>query len=102
MTWSVTDVAGLTSPADSTTTLDVYMTPALAGSPATTPTVTSISGAVTADSFLTVTDDNTTGGTTVAKVTISNGFATGDTLSFNTGRRRPLATAARSRQVSAA
>ena len=77
ITWSVSDADSLTSASGSATTLDVYMTPVLAGSPTTTPTITSTSGAVTADANLTVTDHNTFGTAPAATVSIS-GAPAGD------------------------
>ena len=77
ITWSMADADGLTSAAGSTTTLDVYMTPVLGGSPATTPAISSTSGAVTADADLTVTDHNTFGTAPAATVSIS-GAPAGD------------------------
>ena len=62
ITWSATDANSQTSPAVATT-LDVFMTPVLAGTVSPTPTVTATSGAVTADFSLTITDDNTIGTT---------------------------------------
>ena len=80
ITWSVTDANGLTSVPGSTSTLDVYMTPVLAGTVSPTPTVTATSGAVPADASLTITDDNTIGTTPVATVTITSGSLAGDEL----------------------
>jgi hypothetical protein len=85
ITWSVTDADSVTSAAGSTTTLDAFETPALAAGAGFTAPVMNSSGALAADSDLTVTDGNTTGSAPVATVTISNGFDTGDTLSFNGG-----------------
>ena len=83
ITWSVTDADGQTSAAGSTTTLDVYVTPALAAGNGFTAPVVTTSAAVFANSDLTLTDVNTTGSAPVATVTISGGSDTGDTLSFN-------------------
>ena len=85
ITWSVTDANGLTSVPGSTSTLDVYMTPVLAGTVSPTPTVTATSGAVTADFSLTITDDNTIGTTPVATVTITSGSQAGDELIIPAG-----------------
>jgi autotransporter-associated beta strand protein len=71
VTWSMADADGLTSVSGTTTTLDVYMTPVLGGSPATTPAISSTSGAEVADSDLTVTDHNTFGTAPAATVSIS-------------------------------
>ena len=81
ISWSVTDANNLTSATGTDTTLDVYMTPVLAGTTTPTPTVTASSGAVAADVSLTVTDHNTIGSAPVATVTIS-GPQTGDELSI--------------------
>ncbi|HEY5067724.1 MAG TPA: DUF4347 domain-containing protein [Xanthobacteraceae bacterium] len=80
ITWSVSDTNSQTSVGGSTSTLDVYMTPVLAGIVSPTPTVTATSGAVAADSSLTITDDNTIGTTPVATVTITSGSQAGDEL----------------------
>ncbi len=80
ITWSVTDANNQTSVGSSTTTLDVYMTPALAGTAMSTPTVTSTSGPVTADADLTITDSNDLGSAPVATVTITGGEQSGDEL----------------------
>ncbi|MFZ3352303.1 MAG: hypothetical protein WA268_15705 [Xanthobacteraceae bacterium] len=83
ITWSVTDTNNETSSTGSA--LDVYMTPELKGTPTPTPTVTPSSGAITADTDLIVTDDNTIGTTPVAKVTISSGSQAGDELLIPAG-----------------
>ena len=80
ITWSVTDANNQTSVGSSTTTLDVYMMPALAGTAMPTPTVTSTSGPVTADADLTITDSNDLGSAPVATVTITGGEQSGDEL----------------------
>ena len=85
VTWSVTDTNSQTSAAGSTTTLDAFVVPVLAAGAGFTAPVMTTSGALAADSDLTVADVNTTGSAPVATVTISNGFDTGDTLSFNGG-----------------
>ena len=80
ITWSVSDTNSQTSVGGSTSTLDVYMTPVLAGIVSPTPTVTATSGAVAANFSLTITDDNTIGTTPVATVTITSGSQAGDEL----------------------
>ena len=82
ITWSVTDAGNLTSAAGSTTALDVFALPIVTTGSATTPTETSISGAVTADSTLSITDYN---GTTIhnASVQITSGDVSTDTLTIN-------------------
>ncbi len=85
VSWSVSDTNSQTSAAVSTSTIDAFVVPALAtGAGFTTPVMTT-SGALAADSDLTVADVNTTGSAPVATVTISSGFDTGDTLSYNGG-----------------
>jgi hypothetical protein len=83
ITWSVTDANGLTSVPGSTSTLDVYMTPVLAGT--NTPVITATSGPQDADSSLTLTDDNLSGSLATETVTISSGFQTGDELLIPAG-----------------
>ncbi|WP_210255032.1 DUF4347 domain-containing protein, partial [Methylocapsa sp. S129] len=78
--WSVIDANGQMSAAGSASALDVFMTAVLAGAVTPAPTVTSTSGPVTADSSLTVADNNTLGGAPVATVTISSGSLSGDEL----------------------
>ncbi|QAU46357.1 DUF4347 domain-containing protein [Bradyrhizobium guangzhouense] len=87
ISWSVTDVNGLSSAGGASTTLDVYATPVVViGANSPTPTVTSTSGPVVADPGLTITDNNGSNFATAASnatVVISGGFQTGDTLSDN-------------------
>jgi hypothetical protein len=85
VTWSVSDSNSQTSASGTTSTIDTFVVPVLAaGAGFTTPVMTT-SGALAADSDLTVADVNTSGSAPVATVTISNGFDTGDTLSYNGG-----------------
>jgi Domain of unknown function (DUF4347) len=85
VTWSVTDTDNLTSIAGTATTLDTFVTPVLAAGAGFTAPVMNSNGALAADSDLTVSDVNTDGSAPVATVTISSGFDTGDTLSYNGG-----------------
>ena len=82
ITWSVTDAGNLTSAAGITTTLDVFALPIVSTGAAGTPTETSTSGAVTADSTLSIADYN---GTTIhdASVQITSGDVSTDTLTIN-------------------
>jgi hypothetical protein len=85
VTWSVSDADGQTSVITASSTIDTFVTPVLAaGTGFTTPVMTT-AGALAADADVTVADVNTTGTAPVATVTISNGFDTGDTLSYNGG-----------------
>jgi VCBS repeat-containing protein len=80
--WSVTDADAVTSATGSTTTLDVFAQPIVTVGAAGTPTETSTSGPVIADSTLSITDYN---GTTIhdASVQITSGHVASDTLTIN-------------------
>ena len=82
ITWSVTDADTVTSAAGSTTTLDVFAQPVVSIGAAGTPTETSTSGPVIADTTLSITDYN---GTTIhdASVQIKSGDVASDTLTIN-------------------
>jgi Domain of unknown function (DUF4347)/SdrD B-like domain/Bacterial Ig domain len=85
VTWSVSDSNSQTSASGTTSTIDTFVVPVLAAGAGFTAPVMTTSGALAADSDLTVADVNTSGSAPVATVTISNGFDTGDTLSYNGG-----------------
>ena len=82
VSWSVSDTNSQTTIGSSTTTLDVFALPILMAGGAGTPTETTNSGPVVADSTLSITDYN---GTSIhnASVQITSGDVSTDTLTIN-------------------